>query len=100
MNPESILGLLGGIITTIAGVPQIIQMIRTKQTADLNWTMVMLWLIGLTLTLIYGISINQLPIIVPTVLSLLTTIIMIAIKFYYEIVIKIKINDYEKVIEL
>ena len=94
MDSVAIIGLSGGLITTFAGVPQIIQMIKTKKTHDLNWIMIFSWFIGLSLTLTYGIMINQIPIIITASLSLLSTTTMIIIKVYYEI-----IKDKKEIIE-
>ena len=63
-------------------------MIRTKETSDLSWGMINLWIIGLTFSLAYGILINEIPIIVTAVLSIILTIIMICLKIYYEILIE------------
>jgi len=94
MDSVAIIGLSGGLITTFAGVPQIIQMIKTEKTHDLNWIMIFSWFIGLSLTLTYGIMINQIPIIITVSLSLLSTTTMIIIKIYYEI-----IKDKKEIIE-
>jgi MtN3 and saliva related transmembrane protein len=94
MNIVSIIGLIGGILTSIGGIPQIIKMITTKQTNDLSWTMIMLWFVGLVFTLSYGIVIHQIPIILSGILSLISTITMLILKIYYEIIInKYKILD-------
>ena len=78
-------GFIGGAITTCGGVPQVIRMVRTKQTADLSWGMVALWTVGLSLSMGYGIVEQQPPIYVTSFASLCMTGIMIGLKVKYEI---------------
>ena len=73
------IGLLGGIITTCGGLPQIIKITQTKSADDLSWGMLILWLTGLSMTLGYGLYTNQVPVYVPTMLS----IIMIVLKWWH-----------------
>lgn len=84
VNTVQLIGFVGGAITTLGGVPQIIKMARTKRTQDLSWGMVMSWLIGLTLTTFYGVSMKQPPIYVNSSLSLIQTYVMVAYKLYNE----------------
>ena len=94
MNIASIIGIIGGVTSSIGGIPQIIKMIKTGETEDLSWGMINLWLIGLSFSFSYGILINQIPIIITTTLSMLLTIIMLTLKIYYEILI----NDRPKIL--
>lgn len=84
MDSTSLLGLLGGSITTFGSIPQIIKMIKTRETRDLSWYMIASWNIGLTMTLIYGILIHQMPIIITSSISVLLTMVITTLKLYYE----------------
>jgi len=84
MVVTALLGYVGGMITTSGGVPQIIQMINTKKTVDVSWGMLVLWFIGLSLTLVYAIKVHQPPICMSSSVSLTMTLIMGGIKYYYE----------------
>jgi len=81
----SIIGIVGGIITSAAGIPQIIKMIKSGQTNDLSWTMINMWNIGLIISLIYGIEIRKIPVILNITLSIIFTNIIASLKFYNEI---------------
>jgi MtN3 and saliva related transmembrane protein len=86
MLPQTIniMGYMGGIITTLGGIPQIIQMARTKKTQDLNWTMLGCWVTGLSMTLLYGLYIHRFPICLSASASLIMTIVMGWMKLKYE----------------
>lgn len=84
MYATELLGFSGGIITTVAGIPQIYQMARTKKTQDLNWSMIIMWIIGLSLSCAYGVLMKATPIYVCNTVSLLQTLVMMALKLQYE----------------
>lgn len=85
MDNVSLLGLLGGSITSFGSIPQIIKMIKTRETRDLSWYMILSWIIGLFFSLLYGILIHQLPIIITSAISMLLTMIITTLKAYYEV---------------
>jgi len=77
------IGLIAAILTTSALVPQVIKVIRTKNTKDLSLWMYILQGTGVFLWLVHGIMINDWPLIganaVTFVLSF--TILMYKIKY-------------------
>jgi MtN3 and saliva related transmembrane protein len=73
-----ILGLIAGILTTFAYLPQSIKTIKTRQTKDLSLPMIIMLEIGLISWLMYGILITSIPIIAANTFSIvLMTIILI-----------------------
>ena len=60
-----ILGLVAGAVVIIAALPQIIQIIRTKQTRDLSLPTYIFLNIGTFLWVVYGILTRQAAIIIP-----------------------------------
>lgn len=60
---ENILGIIAGILTSIASMPQLIKVIKTRNVDDLSWLMLMILIIGLSLWVWYGLLQNELPII-------------------------------------
>ena len=58
-----ILGLVAGILTTVAFVPQVLKTWRQKSADDLSLSMFGIFTTGILCWLIYGIAINNLPII-------------------------------------
>jgi len=77
------IGLLGGLINTSSGIPQIIKMIETKKSDDLSWGTLNLGFIGLALTLVYSIGTKQPPIYIPISISLIENTIIQYLKFHY-----------------
>lgn len=93
MHAIECVGLVGGILTTSGGIPQILQIARTRQTRDLNWGMIILWAIGLSLTTVYGVTTKQIPVYVSSIASLIQTFIMISCKLRYEVCADTKNNE-------
>jgi MtN3 and saliva related transmembrane protein len=83
MTIIEILGLVAGACTTIAFIPQIVKTYKSKSAKDLSSGMFLTFWIGIILWLIYGIIINDLPIIVANVLTFLlaSTILMLKIRY-------------------
>lgn len=83
----SLLGYIGGALTTAAGFPQITKMIETKETTDLSWGMIFCWLVGLSLTTTYGFIIKKSPVYAAGIASLAMTVNMAALKLNYEVIL-------------
>jgi MtN3 and saliva related transmembrane protein len=77
------LGLLAGAITTIAGVPQVARAWRTKSVEDISIWQPGLLCIGMTLWLVYGVMIGDLPLMVANSFSLLCYAVLLALKILY-----------------
>ncbi|HUT26784.1 MAG TPA: SemiSWEET transporter [Methanomassiliicoccales archaeon] len=58
-----LLGLTAGFITTMGFVPQVIKGYRTGSMKDVSLTMPVLLMVGLSLWLLYGLVIQDLPVI-------------------------------------
>jgi MtN3 and saliva related transmembrane protein len=63
MTETTALGLLAGLFTTIAWVPQVVKTWRTRSTGDLSLGMYSVMVAGLALWLVYGIVIDDLALI-------------------------------------
>ncbi len=61
MNFITLVGVGGAVCTTVCLIPQVIQIHKTKQTRDLSLGMYVIFLIGIALWLIYGVAIQDLP---------------------------------------
>ena len=80
---DFIIGLLAGILCTISFLPQVIRISKTKHTRDLSLATFLILSLGVSLWLVYGILIKQLPIILANgaVLSLAILILIMKIKY-------------------
>lgn len=78
-----ILGLVAGLCTTVAVVPQLIKAWRTKKVNDISPGMFFVLVSGLGLWIIYGIIKNDFPIIATNGTALLLNGIMLWMLFRY-----------------
>lgn len=71
MDFTSIIGNIAALLTTVSFLPQAIKTIKTKDTDGLSLPMYLLFVIGVSLWLIYGTLNNQMPIIVGNLITLI-----------------------------
>jgi MtN3 and saliva related transmembrane protein len=65
------IGIAAAILTTTAFAPQAFQAWRTRSTRDVSLTMFSLMVTGIVLWLVYGILIDDLPLILANAVTLL-----------------------------
>ncbi len=79
----TIIGFMAGTITTIGFFPQVIKALKTKNTTDVAIFMPIFLSIGIFLWFIYGILINDWPVIIANVISLIANVWLIILKIRY-----------------
>jgi len=84
MNLIEIIGYLAAFFTTISFIPQVIKVVKEKQTRNISLQMYLIFSLGITFWLIYGILINSLPIILANSLTLTFSIIILSYKIKYK----------------
>ena len=71
-----IIGIIAATLTTIAFFPQVIQVIKSKDTKSISLTMYILFVTGVLLWVLYGFYLNDLPIIIAnSIVAVASTII-------------------------
>jgi MtN3 and saliva related transmembrane protein len=82
MQLVTLIGLLGGTLTTIAYVPQVVKSWRCGSTSEVSPTMFATMVSGVTLWLIYGVFVHDIPIMVANGATLLLagTILVLKIR--------------------
>ena len=82
MELVTAVGLLAGTLTTIAYVPQVVKSWRTRSTADISLTMFAIMVSGVSLWLIYGAFVRDIPIVIANGATLLLagTVLVLKIK--------------------
>ncbi|MEH1891384.1 MAG: SemiSWEET transporter [Nostoc sp.] len=83
MDFLTILGLAAATLTTTAFLPQMFQIWRTKSAKDVSFIMLITFILGVFLWLIYGIYLQALPIIVANSLTLFFNLIILWLKIKY-----------------
>ena len=82
INPEFI-GLLAGGLTTIAFIPQVIKVWKTKSTHDISLAMFIMFWIGILFWLVYGIMIGSKSILIANSLTLILAGSILYFKYKY-----------------
>lgn len=77
------IGALGALLTTICWLPQAIKLIREKDTRALSLTTTLAFTAGVALWLIYGLALQDWPIIAANAVTLGLMGVIIALKLRY-----------------
>lgn len=83
MNPNNIVGTIAAILTTVSFVPQAFKTLKTKHTHDISLAMYVLFTLGVSMWLIYGIQIKSLPIIIANAFTLCLIIPILIMKLIH-----------------
>ncbi|WP_220464011.1 SemiSWEET transporter [Adhaeribacter radiodurans] len=78
-----ILGLVAGACTSLAAVPQLVKTWKTKEVGDVSTKMFLLYVVGMSLWLTYGIIKSDLPIIITNAIALSFHGMMLYFKMKY-----------------
>ena len=84
MDWTMILGLIAGICTTAAVIPQIWKAWKTKKVNDVSPGMFFVLITGLALWTVYGVIQNDLPIILTNGVALALNSLMLYLLFKYD----------------
>ncbi|MCW5911971.1 MAG: SemiSWEET family sugar transporter [Cyclobacteriaceae bacterium] len=84
MDAAKILGLVAGFLTTVAFVPQVVKTWRSKSARDLSLVMFLLFCTGIFLWMIYGFMINELPVILWNIITLVLALIILFFKLRFK----------------
>jgi MtN3 and saliva related transmembrane protein len=77
------LGYLAGIFTTIAFVPQLAKVWKSRSTHDISLAMFVIFCAGIGLWLIYGLLIDSPPIILANAVTLIIAFAILIFKIRY-----------------
>lgn len=83
MNLIHYVGFFAGILTSGAAIPQVMQTYRTKHARDLSMWQLIILNFGMLLWLIYGISLNDLPLMLANAFSIVCYTLLISLKLRY-----------------
>ena len=80
---QELIGIIAGILTTIAFVPQVYQTWKNKSAKDLSLIMLVTLTTGVALWLIYGLFKNDLPLILANGVVFFLALILIYFKLTF-----------------
>ena len=78
------IGFFAAFCTTIAFLPQAIKVFKTKSTKDISLYMFIIFTIGVLSWLIYGLTINDMPIILANAVTLILSFFILVYKIKYK----------------
>jgi MtN3 and saliva related transmembrane protein len=77
------IGLIAGLLTTTAFIPQVWKIYQTKSGRDISARMISLFTTGLVLWLIYGILLRSVPLILSNAVTLSLSLAIVVLKIRY-----------------
>ena len=80
MIGPSAIGFAAAVLTTIAFVPQLVKVWRTRRTEDISAGMYSIFAVGVALWLAYGVMIESWPVIVANFVTLVFALTILALK--------------------
>ncbi len=84
MESADTLGLIAGALTTVAFIPQVVKIWKTRHTRDISLGMFAIFSAGVFLWLLYGIQIGATPVIVSNIVTLGLALTILIFKIRYK----------------
>ena len=84
MDAITIIGLIAALFTTVSLLPQLIKIYKTKSTKDISAGMFTLFGAGVLLWFVYGVFVNDLPIILANSLAFIQAAVILFFKAKYK----------------
>jgi MtN3 and saliva related transmembrane protein len=84
MDAITIIGLIAALFTTVSLLPQLIKVYKTKSSKDISTGMFTLFGAGVLLWFVYGVFVNDLPIIVANSLAFIQAAVILFFKAKYK----------------
>lgn len=84
MEWTNALGLLAGALTTLAFVPQVVKIWKSKHARDISLGMFAIFSIGVLFWLLYGIQLGAVPIILANAVTLVLSLTILFFKLKYK----------------
>ena len=78
------IGMVAAVLTTVAYIPQVVKIYRTKSARDVSFRMFSLLATGVSLWLVYGIMMRSAPLIFANFVTLALSLIVLGLKIKYE----------------
>ncbi len=78
------LGLIAGTLTTIAFIPQLLKVWKSKSAKDISYVMFILFVTGIVLWEIYGWEIHSLPVILFNIITFILGLAILVLKYIFD----------------
>jgi MtN3 and saliva related transmembrane protein len=84
MESANTLGLIAGALTTVAFIPQVVKIWKSKHTLDISLGMFSIFSVGVFLWLLYGLQLGALPIVLSNGITLVLSLTILVFKLRYK----------------
>jgi MtN3 and saliva related transmembrane protein len=76
-------GFAAATMTTVAFVPQVLRIVRTRSAHDISWWMFGIFSLGVALWLAYGLMLGALPVVFANAITLALAVTILVLKWRY-----------------
>ena len=76
-NGGEVIGFIAAFLTTIAFIPQVLKVLKTKSVEGLSLTTYLLYILGVFLWFIHGVNLESLSMIIGNFVSIILTLIIL-----------------------
>ncbi len=80
MEFSALIGYIAGSCTTFAFLPQVFRTWKMRSCIELSWIMLLVFGLGIFLWFIYGIFIDEMPVVLANGITLLLVAILVVMK--------------------
>ena len=80
---DNAIGIVAGTLTTIAFIPQLFRIVKTRSAHDISWWMFGIFSTGVAMWLWYGLRLDALPVILANVVTLVLALAILVLKWRY-----------------
>jgi len=80
----AILATIFGVVMATANLPQTFKIVRRKSCADVSITTYLMLLPGVLIWLLYGVSLNNMPLIASNFIGAIATLSVIVVYYIYK----------------
>ena len=77
------IGFAAATLSTVAFVPQVLRIVRTRSAHDISWWMFGIMTVGASLWLVWGLATGATPVIAANVVTLLLLSLILVLKWRY-----------------
>ena len=83
MQLSELIGYAAAVLTTSSFVPQAVHTFKTKDVRGISLTRYSIFVVGITLWLVYGLLLNAWPIVLANTVTLTLAVAILAMKLKY-----------------
>ncbi len=75
--------MIAGTLTTLAFLPQVMQVVKTKSTEAISLVMYIMFITGVAFWLLYGILLGAWPVIIANIVTFVLALIVLVMKLRF-----------------